>query len=108
MATSIATSTQTGVTVYMGRFATTSAVTEINATNVQLLGGNAGSGGAQGGSGGYSAASGSGGFGGQNGAGAQGNSGAQGGSVYQKRASAPASGPSDMDVPPDFPDDIPF
>lgn len=78
---------------------------EINANNVQLLGGNAGSGGGQGGSGGYSASSGS---GGSNGSASQGNSGAQGGSVYQKRAPNAASGPSDMDVPPDFPDDIPF
>jgi single-strand DNA-binding protein len=67
---------------------------EINANNVQLLGGTAGGG--QGGSNG------------SNGSGNQGNSGAQGGSVYQKRAPNAASGPSDMDVPPDFPDDIPF
>lgn len=66
---------------------------EINANNVQLLGG---TGGAQGSSGGYSAS----------GSASAGSGPAA--PVYQKRPASPASGPSDMDVPPDFPDDIPF
>ncbi len=71
---------------------------EINANNVQLLGGNAGG---QGASSGYAAgSSSSGGY----------SASSAGPAPYQKRQSAPMSGPSDADdsVPPDFPDDIPF
>jgi single-strand DNA-binding protein len=72
---------------------------EINANNVQLLGG--GAGGQGGPSSGYSGGSGASG----------GNAASSGGPApYQKRQSSPASGSPDMDdsVPPDFPDDIPF
>jgi single-strand DNA-binding protein len=72
---------------------------EINANNVQLLGGNSG---AQGSSAsGYSGGATSGG----------GNAASSGSPApYQKRQGSAASGSPDMDesVPPDFPDDIPF
>lgn len=75
---------------------------EINANNVQLLGG--GAGGQGGPSSGYSGGAGS--------SGPSGGNSASSGSPapYQKRQSSAASGSSDMDdsVPPDFPDDIPF
>ena len=72
---------------------------EINANNVQLLGGNSGAQG--GGSSGYSGGASSGG-------GYAASSGSP--APYQKRQGSAASGSPDMDesVPPDFPDDIPF
>jgi len=72
---------------------------EINANNVQLLGGNSGAQG--GGSSGYSGGASSGG----------GYAASSGSSApYQKRQGSAASGSPDMDesVSPDFPDDIPF
>lgn len=58
---------------------------EINANNVQLLGGGQGA---------------------QQGAPAGNGAATSAGTQYQKRASAPAGG--DDDIPPDFPDDVPF
>lgn len=63
---------------------------EINANNVQLLGGNAGGQGSSGHSDGFPSTGSS--------------------APYQKRPAAPPAGQADTDdsVPPDFPDDIPF
>jgi len=76
---------------------------EINANNVQLLGGSSGQGGQGSGASGYSGGSSSSG---------DGYSAASSGNPapYQKRQGPAPSGPSEMDdsVPPDFPDDIPF
>ncbi|HNY16137.1 MAG TPA: single-stranded DNA-binding protein [Treponemataceae bacterium] len=75
---------------------------EINANNVQLLGG--GAGGQGGPSSGYSGGAGS------SGQSSGGSASSGGPAPYQKRQSSAASGSPDMDdsVPPDFPDDIPF
>jgi single-strand DNA-binding protein len=68
---------------------------EINANNVQLLGGNAGQGNG-GGSGSYSGGAGS------------PTAAASSSGAYQKRQESPSRSADEYDVPPDFPDDIPF